>query len=161
MAMPLDLWPRCFRAAARRLAELDYDSVADSTLAGLASRIHEKQLPDLSNVIGPCLLLTMQGVSADFQISDTATDETALPVAVSLWGRQSAKDDSLLGAWLSLTLMIGGAFRARSMATYGVSECWRVDAASMTPLDAARALGPKYQDATGGLILKFRCFTDR
>jgi hypothetical protein len=154
MATPSDLWARCFDAAVARLAEIEPGGIP-------AERVYKQKLPDLSNVKYPCLIVSKQGVAASFDILDTGSDDTTLGVAVSAWDRQSARDASGMDDWLSLAVQIGAAFRARSMSSYGVPEAWRVDAVPMTPLDAARALGPGYMQATGGLVLRFRCITSR
>jgi len=147
-----ELWNRCIQAASLRIAELPLGIPTDAIRTG--------KVVDLTGATFPAVFITVEGCSAEIALHDTGTDETTLPVRVVYMDRQSERDASLLPAWLRVRMYISGAFRARSMAAYGVPEAWRVD---VRPANAyeGKTRGGEYQHAVGADVLRFRCLTPR
>lgn len=136
-------------------------ALVDAGLAGIPeAQIYVQAVPDLSDIGKPALLVLLDGQRETCVPYSTEEDVRTLPVLVAMIDSQDRKSYATwLPQWLEWREKIINAFLAKTLAT--VPGCWLVDIESAGIIDAQRILGPRYEDATGGFMLKPQVITAR
>lgn len=130
-------------------------------VSGITSdRVHKYAVEDLTNVVFPCVLVTLDHVRETVGPYSTDEDIRTLPVVVALLDRQDRKESAAwMPGWLQRRQALIDTFLTKVMAD--VAGCWVVGIEATPVIDLQRLLGKGYEHLVGAFTLTPEVITAR